>query len=80
MKFEFEIPKPTYPSSTAQDLEIGQILRYEAGNGVIRVAESVYFEFDTWGNAVRVSSSGATLAHGRGQLLPKATKVILTLL
>lgn len=69
---------PKYPQVTPRDLNIGQGLRYKAGNGVIRLEANIYLAYQSDG-ATAVTLTPNSLSNGRGDLLLPGTRVTITL-
>ena len=73
------IPAPSvYPQGTAQDLLVGQCVRYPAGNFVIRLNTTLWLSGDPDGKLTSTKDKN-DLGHGEGDLMPKGTELYIKL-
>lgn len=73
------IPAPSvYPQTTAQELPIGQCVRYSAGNFVVRLNTCSWLSGNTDGK-LTVTKDEDELGHGTGDLMPKGTELYIKL-
>lgn len=79
MKLTIEAAVPAYPQITAQQLKIGECVRYKAGNGVVRITDEDYLSFDSDGRIIGTTKYRVILSHGQGDLLPQGTTLTITL-
>ena len=79
MKLEIEVGKPKFTQIQAQYLNIGEVVVYRAGNGVLRISRNDVLSFGADGNFTILPRGHVSIGHGYGDLLPPGSTLKIVL-